>query len=64
MRVRAFCAKGNREIGPMGMVHQLACASLAAAFSLAMLVTAHLFMEYRSSHDQAAPIARSIQYPI
>ena len=48
----------------MGMVHQVACASLAAAFSLAMLVTAHLFMEYRSSHDQPAPIARSIQYPI
>jgi hypothetical protein len=48
----------------MGMLHQVACASLAAAFSLAMLVTAHLFMEYRSSHDQQAPIMRSLQYPL
>jgi hypothetical protein len=48
----------------MGMLHQVACASLTAAFSLAMLVTAHLFMEYRSSHEQTAPVTRSIQYPI
>ena len=48
----------------MGMLHQVACASLTAAFSLAMLVTAHLFMEYRSSHNQTAPIVRSILYPI
>ena len=39
-------------------------ALVAGVSGLAMLVTAHLFMEYRSSHDQAAPIARSIQYPI
>lgn len=48
----------------MGMSHQVACASLAVAFSLAMLVTAHLFMEYRSSHDQQVPVMRSIQDPL
>ena len=39
----------------MGAVHQLMSASIAVAFSIGMMLAAHLFTEYRSSRE--APIA-------
>jgi hypothetical protein len=35
----------------MGAMHQLMSASVAAAFSIAMMLAAHLFTEYRSSRE-------------
>ena len=35
----------------MGVGDQFACASLVAAFSLALFITANLFVESRSSRD-------------
>lgn len=37
----------------MGAMHQLASASLVAAFSIGLLVTAQLFNEYRSARGPA-----------
>ncbi len=37
----------------MGVSDQFACASLVAAFSLALFITANLFVESRSSRDLA-----------
>jgi hypothetical protein len=48
----------------MGGVHQLASASLAAAFSLILLVTAHLFIEHRSAKNPAIAVAHPIVGPI
>jgi hypothetical protein len=48
----------------MGSVHQLASASLAAAFSIGLLVTTHLFIEYRSAKNPAIAIVQSIPSPI
>jgi hypothetical protein len=45
----------------MGGVHQLASASLAAAFSLILLVTAHLFIEHRSAKN---PTIIAVVHPI
>jgi hypothetical protein len=38
-------------VDPMGAIHQLMSASLAALFSLGMLLSAHLFTESRSSRQ-------------
>lgn len=40
----------------MGAIDQLASASLAAVFSIAMLITAHLFIDYRSAKTDAISI--------
>jgi hypothetical protein len=48
----------------MGGVHQLASASLAAAFSILLLVTTHLFIEHRSARSPAIAIVRPIPAPI
>jgi hypothetical protein len=37
----------------MGALHQLVIASLAAAFSIGLLVTAQHFIEYRSARSSA-----------
>jgi hypothetical protein len=46
--VRVVCEKRSRE-AEMGVGDQFACASLVAAFSLALFITANLFVEARSS---------------
>jgi hypothetical protein len=48
----------------MGAVHQLMSASLAAVFSIGMLVSAHLFIEYRSSREAPAWISRPFIGPL
>jgi hypothetical protein len=40
-----------RKEAEMGVGDQFACASLVAAFSLALFITANLFVESRSSRD-------------
>ena len=40
-------------------VHQVASASVAAVFSIAMLLAAHLFCEYRFSRMQATLLAQA-----
>jgi hypothetical protein len=48
----------------MGAIHQLASASLAAAFLIGMVIAAHLFVEYRAAKSPAiwvvAPIGRPV----
>jgi hypothetical protein len=39
----------------MGVGDQFACASLVAAFSIALLITANLFVESRAAKSFAAP---------
>jgi hypothetical protein len=45
----------------MGAGEQIACASLVAAFFIALLVTANLFVEYRSSQSPLTPAAQYIR---
>jgi hypothetical protein len=47
--------RSMRIVG-MGAIDQLASASLAAVFSIAMLITAHLFIDYRSAKTDAISI--------
>jgi len=42
----------------MGVGDQFACASLVAAFSLALFITANLFVESRASKSVAMPTAQ------
>jgi hypothetical protein len=44
----------------MGAIHQLASASLAAVFSIGMLMTAHLFIEHRSARSAAISAAQPV----
>ena len=48
----------------MGGVHQLASASLAAAFSILLLVTTHLFIGYQSAKNPAIAVVHPIPGPI
>jgi hypothetical protein len=43
----------------MGAVHQLMSASLTAAFFVGMLLSAHLFTEYRSSREMPTAVIRA-----
>jgi hypothetical protein len=45
----------------MGAGEQFACASLVAAFSLALLVTASFFVEHRSSKSLLMPDVRYVR---
>ena len=45
----------------MGAIDQLASASLAALFSIGMLIASHVFMEYRSSRTPAVSVAEPIR---
>jgi hypothetical protein len=42
----------------MGAVHQLMSASLAAVFFVGILLSAHLFTEYRSSREVPFAVTR------
>ena len=44
----------------MGAIHQIASASLAAVFSVGMLMMAHLFIEHRSARSLAISTAPSV----
>ena len=45
----------------MGAIDQLACASVAALFSIGMLIASHAFMEYRSSRSPALSVVQPIR---
>ena len=45
----------------MGAIHQLMSVSVAAAFSIGMMLAAHLFTEYRSSREALIMITPSHQ---
>jgi hypothetical protein len=47
-------------IGGMGAIDQLACASLAALFSVGMLIASHVFVEYRSSRSPTIGVFQPI----
>jgi hypothetical protein len=42
----------------MGVGEQFACASLVAAFSLALFITANLFVESRAARNMTMPVAQ------
>jgi hypothetical protein len=42
----------------MGVGDQFACASLVVAFSLALFITANLFVESRASRSVMKPVAQ------
>jgi hypothetical protein len=48
----------------MGAVHQLLSALLAAIFSIGMLLSAHLFTDYRSSREAPVSVSRSFTGPL
>jgi hypothetical protein len=49
----------NPEEASMGVSDQFACASLVAAFSLALFITANLFVEARASKSMVlTPVAQ------
>jgi len=48
----------------MGAMHQLISASVAAAFSIGMMLAAHLFTEYRSSREALITITPSLTRPL
>ena len=45
-------------VAEMGVGEQFACASLVAAFSLALFITANLFVESRASKSVMMPAAQ------
>jgi hypothetical protein len=45
----------------MGAIDQLACASLAALFSIGMLIASHVFMEYRSTRSQTVSAVQPLR---
>ena len=55
------CGRGSED---MGATHQIASASLAALFSIGLLVTAHLFMEYRSARSPAITFVDRLVVPL
>src|ERR1700744_673894 len=67
-RNRTFIMGVNRhDLGGwirMGAMHQLMSASVAAAFSIGMLLAAHLFTEYRSSREAPIAIVSSLTSPL
>jgi hypothetical protein len=50
-----------REDAKMGAMHQLISASVAAAFSIGMMLAAHVFTEYRSSQQTLTTVIPSRQ---
>lgn len=48
----------------MGAMHQLMSASVAAAFSIGMLLSAHLFTEYRSSREALIKVTPPLARPL
>jgi hypothetical protein len=48
----------------MGAMHQLMNASITAAFSIGMLLAAHLFTEYRSSREVFIKTMPSLARPL
>jgi hypothetical protein len=48
----------------MGVGNQLACASLVALFSIALLVTSSLFVETRASRSLISPASYLIRPPL
>jgi hypothetical protein len=53
---------GGRE--DMGAAHQIANASVAAIFAIALFATAQLFTEYRSAHAPAVTFAERLFVPM
>jgi hypothetical protein len=47
--ISGLSATSEAGVAEMGVGDQFACASLVAAFSLALFITANLFVEFRSS---------------
>jgi hypothetical protein len=47
-------------IAGMGTIDQLASASLAALFSIGMLIASHVFMEYRSARSLTVGVVQPI----
>ena len=45
----------------MGAIDQLASASLAALFSVGMLIASHIFMEYRSARSPTVNVVQPIR---
>jgi hypothetical protein len=45
----------------MGAIEQLASASLAALFSIGMLIASHAFMDYRSSRNPTVSVLQPIR---
>jgi hypothetical protein len=45
----------------MGAMHQLMSASVAAVFSIGLMLAAHLFTEYRSSREASITVLSSRQ---
>jgi hypothetical protein len=48
----------------MGVGDQFACASLVAAFSIALFLTANLFVESRASKSVMMPAAHTRMIPL
>jgi hypothetical protein len=48
-------------IAGMGLVDQVASASLAALFSIGMLIASHVFMEYRSARGPSVGVVQPIR---
>jgi hypothetical protein len=48
----------------MGAAHQIANASVAAIFAIALFATAQLFTEYRSAHAPAVTFAERLFVPM
>jgi hypothetical protein len=48
----------------MGAAHQLISASLAAVFCVGMWLSAHFFMEYRSSREAPVTLHRTLAGPL
>ncbi|MBR0874702.1 hypothetical protein JQ633_30385 [Bradyrhizobium tropiciagri] len=48
----------------MGMGEQFACASLVSLFSIALLVTANLFVASRPAKNFAMPAAQQVRIPL
>ncbi len=49
-------------VAEMGVGDQFACASLVAAFSLALFITANLFVESRASKSVMMPVAQHARF--
>jgi hypothetical protein len=45
----------------MGAIEQVACASLAALFSIGMLIASHIFVEYRSTRGPSANVVEPVR---
>jgi hypothetical protein len=64
VNLAGFLPEGNWRLEDMGAAHQIANASVAAIFSIALLVTAQLFIEYRSARGPAVIYAERPVVPL